>query len=472
MMDMDNHRPTPPVATPRCAAMRPLLSLLSSGTLTPSEAEDVRAHVATCTWCQDKLAGLAVVEDALRWHYGTAVALADDPEAEPEITLDDVMRTAAVEAYPHRGLSPLEQRRLTRRPHLSSFGALAAGLVIALLAALILGQVASRGTGTRHPTPIPSPRPGTHPVLPITAFYMSSDGLVTPGDLVAGPDGDLWVACAGAVPPNGGPICRVTPSGVISKFPIAVSHVGLTAIIVGPDRNLWFIDGTKIGRITPHGAITEFALPDPSISVTDLAAGPDGNLWFTATSANGAGLIGRMTLRGAVATFAMATPTMTPQRIAAGPDGALWFTESDYLGNGKIGRITPQGRITEFAVPTPASAPVGITAGPDGNLWFTEISGNKIGRITPQGAILEFAVPTLSSRPRSIVAGPDHALWFAEDRTVARITLQGGITEFLLPSLGSMTVNGGIIDLAFASDGHLWFTTLDTGQLVRVDAIP
>ena len=477
MMDMDNHRHTLPVATPRCAALRSLLPLLSSGMLAPAEAEGVREHVATCAWCQNKLASFAVVEDALRRHYGAAgrapyapTALLDDPE--PEITLDDVMRTAAAEAHPHRDLSPLEARRLTRRPHLPAFGALAATLVIALLAALILGQVASRGTGTHHPTPVPSPRPGTRPVLPVTAFYLSSDASVTPGDLVAGPDGDLWVACAGAVPPIGGWICRVTPSGDISTFPISHPHVSVTVIIVGPDRNLWFIDSTKIGRITSQGAISEFGLPDPGISVTDLAAGPDGNLWFTATSANGAGLIGRMTLRGVVTTFAMATPYVTPQGITAGPDGALWFTESDFAGNGKIGRLTTHGVIAEFAVPTPASAPVGITTGPDGNLWFTEISGNKIGRITPQGAITEFAVPTPSSRPRGIVMGPDHALWFAEDRTIARITLQGAITEFLLPSIGSTSANGGITDLAFAPDGHLWFTTLDTAQLVRVDAVP
>lgn len=471
MMDMDNHRHTLPVVTPRCAALRSLLPLFSSGMLSPSEAEDVRAHVVTCAWCQDKLAGFAVVEDALRRHYGPALALVDD--SEPEIALDDVMRTAAIEAHSApRALGTLEALRPARRPHLSTFGALAATLVIALLAALILGQIVSRGTSTHHPTPVPSPRPGTRPVLPVTAFYMSSDASVTPGDLVAGPDGDLWAACAGAVPPTGGWICRVTPSGDISKFPISHPDVSVTVIIVGPDRNLWFIDRTKIGRITPLGAITEFPLPDPSISVTDLAAGPNGNLWFTATSSNGEGLIGRMTLRGAVTTFAMATPNVTPQRITAGPDGALWFTESDFAGDGKIGRITTHGVITEFAVPTPASAPVGITTGPEGNLWFTETLGNKIGYITPEGRITEFAIPTPSSKPRSIVAGPDHALWFAEDRTVARITLQGSITEFSLPSMGSMSVNGGITDLAFGSDGHLWFTTLDTGQLVRVDAIP
>lgn len=477
MMDMENHRHAPPVATARCAALRSLLPLLSSGTLSPSEAEDARAHVATCAWCQDKLASFAVVEDALRRHYGAAVALADGAELEPQITLDDVLRTAAVEVHPAPpALSALDARRLARRPHLSAFGALAAGLVIALLAALILGQAAWRGVGTHHPTPIPSPRPGTRPVLPTTIFdpnmpSSSSPFFVLPSGITAGPDGNLWVACGAGLPGNVGWICRVTPSGVITRF--SVSHrANPTAIVVGSDRNLWFNDGSMIGRITPRGAITEFPLPDPSIVLSSLAAGPDGNVWFTATTPNGAGLIGRMTLRGAVTMFAMTTTNMTPQGITVGPDGALWFTEYDYRGNGKIGRITTQGAITEFAVPTPGGEPLGITAGPDGDVWFTEILGNKIGRITTRGAITEFAIPTPDSGPRSIIAGPDSTLWFAEDGTIARITPQGAITEFSLLGVGSVTGNGGIHGLAYGHDGHLWLTTWDTHSIARVDTIP
>lgn len=478
-MDMENHRHIPPATTQRCVALRPLLPLLSSGELDAAAAEELREHVTTCAWCQEKLVSYAVVDDALRRHYGAAgrtpyapMSLMDDPE--PEITLDDVTRTAPAEAHPgQHALSALEARRLARRPHLSPFGALAAGLVIALLAALILGQVASRGIGTHHPTPVPSPRPGTQPVLPVTAFDASSDFSMIPGGLVAGPDGNIWVACTSDSPvTNHDQIFRVTPGGGITEFQVPTLHATPSVIIVGPDHNLWFNDNGKLGRITTQGAITELPLPDPSITVSGLAAGPDGNIWFTATASNGAGLIGRMTLHGTVTTFAVATSNMTPQGITAGPDGTLWFTEADYLGSGKIGRITTHGAITEFAVPTPASAPVGITAGPDGNLWFTEKLGNKIGRITPQGAITEFAVPTAGSYPVAIVAGPDGALWFAEDRTIARITTQGMITEFSLPGQGSSSANGGIHGFAFGASGHLWFSAFDSRQIVRVDTIP
>lgn len=57
-------------------------------------------------------------------------------------------------------------------------------------------------------------------------------------------------------------------------------------ITVGPDGNIWFVEGaiSKIGMITPAGVITEYSVPagqDPHA----IVAGPDGNLWFRDRSA-------------------------------------------------------------------------------------------------------------------------------------------------------------------------------------------
>ena len=156
----------------------------------------------------------------------------------------------------------------------------------------------------------------------------------------------LWAPAAAAPPDD------------ITYYRLPDPHSGGGAIASGPDGNMWFTDGGRIGRITPIGAITEYPLPAESDS--------DG--------------------------------------IAAGPDGSMWFTEP---GANQIGRITPTGAITEYPLPTAYSYISGITAGPDGNMWFTELAGNRIGRITPRGWIT-----VLPSSATDIAAGPDGNLWF------------------------------------------------------------
>jgi hypothetical protein len=76
-------------------------------------------------------------------------------------------------------------------------------------------------------------------------------------------------------------IGKITPSGAITLFPQFPHSYGTGALTVGPDGNLWFIDGNAIGRITPAGDSTEFSLPmSEPISVGKLTLGPDGNFWF------------------------------------------------------------------------------------------------------------------------------------------------------------------------------------------------
>jgi virginiamycin B lyase len=111
------------------------------------------------------------------------------------------------------------------------------------------------------------------------------------GDIVAGADGNLWFTLsAGASAPlrrgHLSAIGRVTPAGVVTLFRTGLRKQSAPGeIIAGPDGNLWFVDGAsppEIGRITPQGAITEFPTElKPPLGLGGLAAGPDGNLWFT-----------------------------------------------------------------------------------------------------------------------------------------------------------------------------------------------
>ena len=84
----------------------------------------------------------------------------------------------------------------------------------------------------------------------------------------------------------GNKIGRITPAGQVTEFPVSSSPGDIKA---GPDGDLWFTE-TKpgppspgrrdmIGRITPSGQVTEF--PMRGFLMSGEAFGPDGNLWFT-----------------------------------------------------------------------------------------------------------------------------------------------------------------------------------------------
>lgn len=248
------------------------------------------------------------------------------------------------------------------------------------------------------------------------------------------------------------------PSGALAAPTITEFASGNAPgdIVAGPDGNLWFVEGSAIGRVTPAGTVTEFSSGLTGSGLSGIAVGPDGNLWF---AESGNDRIGRITTG--------ATPVITefwmgisnnssPQDIAAGPDGNLWFTEP---GTDQIGRITPAGVVDEFPIPGSNNIPLAITAGPDGNLWFTEYTApGGIGRITTGASpvITEFGPAT--SYPRGIVAGPDGNMWFAgyaNPGGIGRITTAGAI---LTPFTTGLTPNGGPLDITAGGDGNLYFT--------------
>ncbi len=322
--------------------------------------------------------------------------------------------------------------------------ACAALLGVALLANPAAHAFAATGQITEFP-------------LPVVAGVTSG-----PESITAGSDGNLW-----AVESGGNKIARITPTGVIKEFPLAAGSLPL-GITAGPDGNLWFTPRGGIGRITPSGVVTIFPLNTIPHQIT---AGPDGNLWFTD---NFRGNIGRTTPAGVITLFPIPTRpgggSSQPVGIAAGPDGNIWFTESN-PGAHKIGRITRTGVITEFTVATTGSL-IGITAGPDGNLWFTENNNpgvDKIGRITPSGVITQFSIPAVVDPiPRMIVSGADGNLWFTESNSgankVTRMTPLGTFTEFTVPTQFSSPLG-----LTVGPDGNIWFTE-GKGKIGRLQA--
>jgi len=270
-----------------------------------------------------------------------------------------------------------------------------------------------------------------------------------PQGIVAGPDGNLWVAEA-----DRSRIAQVSPAGILLQEIDLPDGSSPLAITVGPDGNLWFTEAGsfKIGKLSPLGTlIGEYSLGGAPESV---AAGPDGSLWFTEPAAN---KIGKMDTSGSLlGEFPVRTAGSKPRGITAGPcgDNHLYFTEQI----GRIGRIDLSGSVTELAntglasnlggiTRGPAgdcnlyvvdrgqdcvvrmamngqfivmflavgSNPVGIVSGPDGNLWFTETGLNRIGHMSPSSDLpFASAVPSPSTSPEGIAVGPDGNIWFTE----------------------------------------------------------
>ena len=110
-----------------------------------------------------------------------------------------------------------------------------------------------------------------------------------PNDIAAGPDGKIWFTRGGSIdpaPPAAPAIGRIDPNAADPASTITYFTTGLSGIpgdvVAGPDGNLWFTEnGDVIGRITPSGVITEFPAGSGS-SPAGIVAGPDGNLWYTA----------------------------------------------------------------------------------------------------------------------------------------------------------------------------------------------
>jgi len=254
-------------------------------------------------------------------------------------------------------------------------------------------------TGLATAFPLPTPNAGVEAVTRgpdgnvwFTEFKRAKIGKITPSgqiteyqtpfaplqsvDIKTGADGNLWFAT------DHHGIGRATTTGKITFFPIKNNDTQPTALTLGPNKTMWFIEwaGNNVGFITTTGKVTEFPAGLGGFSNSfGIAYGKDGRIWFADPQHH---RIGAIRTNGTGLTFYRLGPTGTPNSIIAGPDGNLYFGEFGSATAGRIGRITTAGKITLFNLPVAQGEfPVlGLTV-QGGNIWFANNAHAKVGML-------------------------------------------------------------------------------------------
>jgi streptogramin lyase len=176
--------------------------------------------------------------------------------------------------------------------------------------------------------------------------------------------------------------------GPAEKIPLPTADARPVGIAVGPNGLLYFAENNvgKIGSVfipgmegasSPSEYLVTLPASDGGIQAgpTAIVAGPDGNMWFTDENTSA---IGRFsTTNFSVVEYATPTQNSLPYQITVGTDGALWFTE---LEGKKIGRITTGGAITEYSVPG-CGGPQGIAVRSNGVVWVTCPANDALARL-------------------------------------------------------------------------------------------
>jgi streptogramin lyase len=310
------------------------------------------------------------------------------------------------------------------------------------------------------------------------------------GQLVSGPDGNVWFSCFRESPEFSGrtkaSIARITPQGDVAEFALPTG-IGAGDLTAGPDGNLWFTftngggaygptthsPASAIGRITTTGQVTLFRTGlRPNSNPTEIVPGTEGNLWFL--DAGSAPEVGRVTPQGAIVEF----PTGVKEPlglggIVGGPEGSAWFTQvfdlphGDGEPGGVAGRVDAAGVVTTFGeTPAAFGAPV---AGPGGDVWFIDTSERRatIDRVTPGGELAKFS-QGLAGLPTDLVAGPDGNLWYTAQRSIGRVTPSGEITSFDDCLTYRMAFSEASTIVAGPGE-ELWFTSVTSRELPSME---
>ncbi|MBM3670450.1 MAG: hypothetical protein FJW97_10680 [Actinobacteria bacterium] len=277
-----------------------------------------------------------------------------------------------------------------------------------------------------------------------------------PQDVVAGPDGNLWVTN-----PGSNTIARVSTAGVVlQNYSLPTANAGVRDITVGPDNNLWFTmtNANQIGRITTAGVITAFNIPTANSQPYDITTGSDGALWFTEFAGN---KIGRITTAGAVTNeYALPAGNTAPWGIVNGPTGSsrVYYTSS---GNGFVGFLTAAGQFGGTATSSTGSSPRGIVTN-QGNVWFTMFGLSQVGNLVNDATVASIPI---GQQATYMALGPNNTMWITTaSNSVMQLSDRGAVLgNYALP-----VANAQPAGLALGPDSNMWVALPGANAIARV----
>ena len=289
--------------------------------------------------------------------------------------------------------------------------------------------------------------------LPVDQFTFGGSGSIAKGS-----NGNIWFTTwgfASANQENQG-VAEITPAGTITQFQLLTyaqppsltsASAGISKITSGPDGNIWLGSystapgsvGSNIIRVTPGGVVTKFPILSGD-APANFTAGSDGNIWFTEMVPGAttlcAGKVGKVTMAGVVTEYPVSASDC-PISITGGYDGNVWFTNFN-SGTDSVSRITPSGTLTDFSS---NGNPLDIAQGSGGNLWFTDdisnsptVQPNKIGQISSSGAVTDLPMPIGYSPLWGGMTYADDALWFVAGTSSGVYIMRYGSSSASPPS--------------------------------------
>jgi virginiamycin B lyase len=298
-----------------------------------------------------------------------------------------------------------------------------------------------------------------------------------PTKVVKGPEGALYAVLTGS-----GQIGRLDAQGhIVQRFtpPPMDDQCSITSqktpqdLVAGPDGALWmtFSNGCWLGRLTPSGSFStvnvykSFLTGSGQTSYlafpSDLAVAPDGALWYTAPGSNA---IGRYKPGGTPQAWSTGQQNGTnPRGIVVGDDGVAWF---GFGNQGGLASITTTGTVANHSVASAGMTYVSrLVKASDGTIFVTD--GSTVARLQGDGTPAKVGQLSGASNMTLLAGGSfvsfmGNAFWVLnQDGTssYAPVDYLDTVEDRLLFAPSGIVQDG---------DGHVWAASPDLGRFYRL----